>query len=350
MNVETIGERIFNNKKGHIQNFNGLYNSRYLKKGLEMASNNGVLFSSVACVTLSSIVRPIAVLMTPNAKKEDKQYTCARSITSGILGFGITMAITTPIIKAVDNITKNTDKFLKPETIKFFKGKNKALVDNKGAYGFVGQMIKLSSSFLTAESKAYFACALIPPVMSFLFNKEKNPNNKYPNKNEKEKIAFKGHLGQNLIDKFSKQLAKLYDWKPMQKVSLKYHDTNFAQHLFSLNDIYLTALFVKYTSKNKNIKEERKKTLNYNAILQTGLTIPASYVINKFFDIPTKKFIEKLKAANPCDEKINKYIEGVKIAKPVLIMGTLYYIVAPVACTMMADFMAKKFDKENYNK
>ena len=90
--------------------FKGLANSKFIKKGLEFASDNGVLFSSVVCVTLSSVFRPIAVLLTPKAQKEDKQYTCARSITSGILGFGITMAITTPIIKAVDNIANNLIK------------------------------------------------------------------------------------------------------------------------------------------------------------------------------------------------------------------------------------------------
>ena len=352
------------NKKGvNNPSFKGLYNSRFLTKGLEFASDNGVLFSSVVCVALSSVFRPIAVLLTPKAKKEDKQYTCARSITSGLLGFAITTAITTPIVKAVDNIAKNADKYLKPASIKILQGNSKSL-QKSGAFGFATQMVKLSSQFLTAEPKAYLSCALVPPLMTYLFNLDPHPNDKKSNQKtilignskvsfnsktiqkEKFKGSFKG-LGQTVTNGLSKGIAKFFDWKPLQKASDKFKDTNFAQHLFSLNDIYLTALFVKYTSSNKDIKESRKKTLNYNAMLQTGLTIPVSYGIVKLLDKPTEKFISKLSEANKNDPKLYKYIEGVKIAKPALIMGILYYIFAPVISTVLADVVSNKIDGKN---
>ena len=121
-------------------------------------------------------------------------------------------------------------------------------------------------------------------------------------------------------------------------------EVTFEANINDLNDIYLTALFVKYTSSNKDIKENRKKTLNYNAMLQTGLTIPISYGIVKLLDKPTEKFISKLSAANANDPKLHKYIEGVKIAKPALIMGILYYIFAPVVSTILADKISNKKD------
>ena len=353
MKVEHIGYNTVNNKSTKRTSFKGLYNSRFLKKGLEFASDNGVLFSSVVCVALSSVFRPIAVLFTPKAKKEDKQYTCARSITSGLLGFGITIAITTPIVKAVDNVAKNAGKYLKPTTIKALQGNSKVL-QKSGAFGFATQMVKLGSQFLTAHPKAYLSCALVPPLMTYLFNLDPHPNEKPKpavNRKPKEKsvfigksrVSFKG-FGQSLTNGLSKGIAKFFNWGPLQKASNKFKDTNFAQHLFSLNDIYLTALFVKYTSSNKDIKESRKKTLNYNAMLQTGLTIPISYGIVKMLDKPTEKFISNLKKANPTDPKIHKYIEGVKIAKPALIMGVLYYIFAPVISTVLADVVSNKID------
>lgn len=346
MKVERTRFNLANRNNNNNPSFKGLYNSRYLKKGLEFASDNGVLFSAFTCVVLSSIFRPVAVLLTPKAKKEDKQYTCARSITSGLLNFGLTLAITTPIVKAVDNIVNNTGKYLNKKTIDALKGSEKTLTKNKGAFGFATQMVKLGSSFLTAVPKAYLSCAFVPPLMSLLFKTDRHPNkkNNAEDLNKNKILSFKGSLGAKFTDKLSKGISKFFNWKPLQKASNKFHNTNFAQHMFSLNDIYLTALFVKFTNSNKDIKESRKKTLNYNAILQTGITIPLTYAIDKLSKKPTQKFIEKLKTANPNDPKINKYIEGVKIAKPALIMGTLYYVVMPVVCTMLADVVSKKVD------
>ena len=353
MKVERIGFRTVN--KNNTPNFKGLYDSRYLKKGLEFASDNGVLFSAVTCVVLSSIFRPIAVLLTPKAKKEDKQYTCARSITSGLLNFGLTIAITTPIIKAVDNIANNAGKYLTSKTISALKGKEKVLTQNKGAFGFATQMVKLGSAFLTAEPKAYFSCALVPPLMSMLFKTDRHPNKKV-NENKKtilvgnSKVSFGNSIGQKVTNGLSKGISKFFNWEPLQKASNKFYNTNFAQHMFSINDIYLTALFVKYTNSNKDIKENRKKTLNYNAMLQTGITIPLTYAIDKLSKKPTEKFVEKLKTVNKNDPKINKYVEGVKIAKPALIMGVLYYVIMPVVCTILADVVSKKVDGNMENK
>lgn len=349
MKVESIGFNTVNRNNNNKPAFKGIYDSRHLKRGLEFASDNGVLFSAVTCVVLSSIFRPIAVLLTPKAKKEDKQYTCARSITSGLLNFGLTLAITTPIILAVDNIAKNPKKFLNKNTIDALKGKEKTLMNNKGPFGFANQMVKLGSSFLTAEPKAYLSCALVPPLMSMLFKTERHPNEK-KEKSSKDnfvkignsKVSFKGDFGQRVTNKLSKGIAGFFNWKPLQNAANKYHDTNFAQHMFSLNDIYLTALFVKYTNSNKDIKNSRKKTLNWNAVLQTAITIPLSYAINALSKKPTERFIENLKNANKNDPKMNKYIEGIKIAKPALIMGVLYYVVMPVVCTILADVVSGK--------
>ena len=350
MKIERIRHSAVN--KNNNLSFKGFYNNKLLKKSLEFSADNGVLFSGAACVILSSVFRPIAVLLTPKAKKEDKQYTCARSITSGLLGFVVMAAISTPIVKAVNNIIKNPSKFLSEKSIKALKGGAKSL-DKSGAFSFATQMVKLGSSVLTSEPKAYLSCALVPPLMTFLFNTDPHPNDKKAktdNKNSKtikvgnSTITFKGRLGQAVTNGLSKGIAKFFNWEPLQKFSEKFKDTNLAQHMFSLNDIYLTALFIKYTSRNKDIKEDRKKTLNYNAGLVTGLTIPVSYGISKLLNKQTDKFISNLKLVNKNDLKLDKYIEGVKIAKPALIMGSLYYIVAPVVSTLLADVMARKID------
>lgn len=323
------------------QNFRGLYNSKLLKKGLEFAADNGALFSAATCVVLSTVARPAAILLTPKAKKEDKQYACTRSIISGLLGFGIMAAISVPIAKTVNNIKKSPDKFLKKVSLNAFKDGAKTLGKSK-SFQFATQMIKLASAFLTAIPKSYLTCAFVPPLMEILFNKKVNTNEN--TKISGSKVSFKGNLKQNMLNKFSKTMGKIFDFKPFQKFSNKFKDTNFAQHMFVMNDILLTFAFVKFTKDNPKIDEKRKNTLCNNAIITTGLTIPISYCADRLTKKPTEKFIEKFKFVNKGDKKLGKYLEGIKIAKPALIMGALYYIAAPVVATFLADSTSKKGD------
>ena len=129
-------------------NFSGALNNKGLLKTLEFASNNGALFAVGTAAILSTFVRPFAILATPKTRKESKEYACAKSIASSIIGLGIVALITTPIVKAVNNIQKNPNKFLTKESIKNFKTGAKNLANSK-TFAFSSQMIKLSSSFLT---------------------------------------------------------------------------------------------------------------------------------------------------------------------------------------------------------
>ena len=45
--------------------------------------------------------------------------------------------------------------------------------------------------------------------------------------------------------------------------------------------------------------------------------------------------------ANKNAPKLDKYLEGIKVAKPVLILGGLYYIVAPIVSTILAEIATK---------
>ena len=49
------------------------------------------------------------------------------------------------------------------------------------------------------------------------------------------------------------------------------------------------------------------------------------------------EFIEKYKKINKKDPNLLKQIEGLKIAKPIIIAGLVYYIAIPLISTFMAD-------------
>ena len=87
--------------------FKGLWNSKFAKKSLEFASNNGALFAATTTFALSTGVRTLSILSTPKTEKENKKIACAKSIASGFLEFALTLSISLPIAAAFKKIDKN---------------------------------------------------------------------------------------------------------------------------------------------------------------------------------------------------------------------------------------------------
>ena len=165
----------------------------------------------------------------------------------------------------------------------------------------------------------------------------KQQDNNIPAMKSKKETSFCGYSPKPL----SKGIGKILDSEALQKMSEKFHDTNFAMHIMSFTDILGTAAFIHFTNTNKEIKENRKKTLMYNSAIATGLSVTGGYAMDRALKKPTERFIEKFKAANKNSPKLDKYVEGINIAKPVLILGTMYYVIIPFISTFLADRAGK---------
>ena len=323
--------------------FKGLYNNKLLLKGLKCAQENGSLFSARTSLVLSLVARPIAILNTPKTDKENKKIACIKSIASSIAGYMIMFTASTPIANAVKKIDNSPKKYLSPTTIEHLKGSSKTLVKSK-TYCTATQIFKLGTGLVVAVPKSMLTCALIPPLLALICPTTKNKNgsanlNKTPqtlNRQKSSVISFKG-IYSGIVENIAKSIGKAIDKKPLQNFAQKIADTNFAQHIMSFTDVLLTASFIQQTKKSKKIKENRKKPLMHNATISTGLCITGGYGINKLWDKPTEKFIAKFKEINKNLPELEKYVEGVKIAKPALILGGIYYIVIPIISTFMAD-------------
>lgn len=287
-----------------------IYTNKVLKKGLEFASDRSALFVGSVSLALSTIARPIAIMSTPKTDKENKKYACARSLASSAIGYGLMLGVSMPVSNAIKKINENPSKYLKPATVKHLSTPKK--------FNFATQLFNLGVGFLIAVPKSVLTCALIPPFMSKVFPKKENKD-----------IPFTGNL--------SKGIGKLIDTKGVQKLTDKFHNTNFEQHIMCLTDAFATSLFIAQTAKSKKIEQDRKKALMYNAGISTGLCIGASYVLDKALKKPTEKFIENFRKVNKNSPKLEKYVQGIKIAKPALILGGIYYIAIPFASTFLAD-------------
>ena len=184
---------------GGFFNANKVMQSNIFKKGLEFAADNGALFAAGIALATTVLLRPMAIFATPGVKKENKEYACAKSIASGAIGFGVMALVSTPIAQAVKKINKNPEKYLKTETIKNLSEQGKDFVASK-KYKLATNVFKLGADFVSAIPKALLTCALIPPIMLWLFPKKQNikqpctPYFRAGNIDQRSNQIFKGFI------------------------------------------------------------------------------------------------------------------------------------------------------------
>lgn len=306
--------------------FNGFWNNKALKKGLEFAADNGTLFAATTTLALST-VRPFVILATPKTDKKNKEIACSKSLISTLTGYLIALCFSKPLSGAIKKIDKNPEKFLKKETIANLKDNAQNITDSK-AYSMATQLFKLGLGFLIAAPKSIITAFGTPKVLK-IFNNDSEDNNLTNEQNPN--IQFKGKSN------FPKNLGKLIDNKSFQDFVKKYKDSNFPLHIVAATDTISTVTFINQTQKNKELSPKEKKPLIFNSAISTILSITSTYIIDHLTKGHTDKIIKKFKIANKTDPKLNKYIEGIKIAKPILIAGSIYYILIPLVSTFLAD-------------
>lgn len=316
--------------------FNGFYDSKLLKKGLEFAADNGALFAATTTLALSAFARPVAILAAPKTDKENKKIACAKSISSSISGYLLMLAISMPVSKAIKKIDTNPKKYLNTTTAETLKDGCSKLLESK-AYTLATQIFKLGIGLVVACPKAILTTLGMPYVMQYLFH-QYPPDKKVKNtSDETSGLSFKGKG----VDKISKGISKVLNNKKFQDFAVKHKDSNFPMHIIAGTDALTTATFINQTMHSKKIEERRKLPVIYNAFISTGLSITSSYGVDKLLDKPTENFIKKFKQVNSGSAKLDKYIEGIKIAKPILIMGSVYYMIIPFISTFLAEMVDK---------
>ena len=308
--------------------FKSIYTNRALKKGLEFAEENGALFAATATLCLSAFARPAAIWLAPHTDKENKKVACAKSISSSLAGYILMLGLSSPVAKAIKKIDKNPQKYLKSQTIQNMQSGAETLQQSK-SYILATQLFKLGLGLVVAAPKAILTCAGMPFIMQKIFHKPKPPKNS----EESKGLNFKGKNP----DKLAKNIGKALDNPKMQKFSDRFKDSNFAMHIIAATDALNTAVFIHEINRSKGIEERRKKALNYNAAFSNGLSIISGYIADKLLEKPTEKFIQKFREANKGMKNVEKQVEGIKIAKPILLVGGIYYIVIPFISTFLAD-------------
>ncbi|MBQ4122863.1 hypothetical protein IJD44_03965 [bacterium] len=335
--------------------FKSIWTNKAVLKGLETISEHSTSFIAATSLIMASGVRTLTISKTPNIDEENKKHLMANSILSGLTKFLMVEAIAIPIENAVKKIDKSPEKFLNQNTINSLKEMGKNL-SQSNKYNFATQLLKLSTGLITAIPKSMLTIALLPIFMNKLFpDKDQTKKQKqyiHP-KYEINKVfepiqskqpSFKGGLS-NLT---AKGIGKIIDNNFFQNFVQKNinKSSDIARNISISTDVLLTASFVNRIRKNKNIKEERKKTLIYNNIITTGLSIIGGYSVDKAVQKGTKKFIDKFSEINKNDPKLQKYIAGINIIRPTLIFAGIYYVILPMISAYLADKTDKVISKK----
>lgn len=342
MNIQRLGQNSIGLSSRILKN-------KVLLSGLEKISKHPTSFAAGVSLFMSLGVRPVAIFATPDTEKENKQYAVSNSICSGLIKFGMVEAIALPIEYGIQKIDNNPEKFLKVSTI------NKLGGTSSKSYKLITQILKLSTGFLTAIPKSILTIALIPVIMSKLFQNHSKvaPAQNILAQDKLEHNVPAPQKGVNFTGGFSeaisKGLGKIIDNKCLQDFALKFQnkDKDIAKHMTAATDILLTGSSVYRVNHSKDIKENRKRALNYNNIISTAVTLVGGYGIDRLVKGKTGNFIEKFKNLNASDPKLVKYIEGMNILRPALIFAAIYYGVLPVFSTYMAEKIDKYIEKHS---
>ena len=83
-------EKLFEWAKRGIQ-------SSAFHKICDIAGKNPPLFSAGVVLAITTTLRPAAILAVPGAKKEDKEYSAARSFATGIIAFCMALVMYRPL-------------------------------------------------------------------------------------------------------------------------------------------------------------------------------------------------------------------------------------------------------------
>lgn len=328
----------------------GFYSNKNTLKVLKYASDNPALVEKGATLILSTLIRPVSILMTPKTDKREKQYMFAKSFASGALSYGLTSFIFKPVSRAMDMISNEPQKYLTNKTINTLKTAGRTLEDSK-PFNYLKQTVKYTPAIVSILPKALLTTALITPIIEIAFDKKfkiKKPefnlsklkSDKLLFHKEDKKESFKG-------ERLARAIAKSLNNESVQKFALRHQNSDLFIKIISMKDMLATGVFALLTKNSKRIEEKNKKPLIINSLLSTGLAVAGGFAVDKATKKPMENFLFKLEQANRGDKNLPKYIEGAKILKPIVILGVLYYSIVPFVSTFLSGKIAHFKEDKN---
>lgn len=151
-----------------------------------------------------------------------------------------------------------------------------------------------------------------------------------------EKTGF-AKAYENFTKLLAKPEAKIMENKYFAKFIERTKGLNMVAHLACLTSIVLSGFYIKKTLNNEKLDKQKRTTLAINQGAVAVLSGVLSYTADKAVNGVISKFIDRYAVINAKDEKLGKYLSGIKNAKTIMIFGLMYRFISPVLVTPIAN-------------
>lgn len=334
--------------------FNKILGSDRFANFLEYSDAHNQTANALVALVTAGIIRPTLTMAIPGMKdKKDKIYSAAQAVSSGFLGFGVTMALTKPLDDALKKVQDDPVKY-NCTFLANMNAKIKALEEAaKNATGeelknlqkqkkTLDLLVKNIPEWAICVPRAMLTIALIPLILKYVFGLSKTPKNKPTeeiknqqsnfnnlqagkdinkflanNENNAKKLNFNGKIPEaavetvinaakdnkaagfyNKVTDFiaHKFTSPIMNWKGLEKATDKWKDSEFLfNHVATVTSAVISGVYMQRTLANDNLEEDKKKVLAINQGLTFAISTTLSYLIdsklNNWWERVTAQFI-----------------------------------------------------------
>lgn len=122
-------------------------------------------------------------------------------------------------------------------------------------------------------------------------------------------------------------------------------------HLIVLGSTLLSGFYIIKTLNNKQMDEDKRKTLAINQALVYAVSTIMAYSFDGWAKKNFNKIFDKFELANANADKAKmaRWKSGFGLARTIIIVDTVYRFIAPVIVTPLANYVGNRL-KENKNK
>ena len=346
--------------------FDKMISSDKFANFLTYIDNHNQTTNALVALVTAGMIRPTLTMAIPGMKdKKDKIYSATQAISSGFLGFGVTMALTQPLDDALTKVKNNPEKY----NCNFLVDMNKKIkeleksaknADPKDLKNLMKQkstlelLVKNLPEWAICVPRAMLTIALIPLILKYVFGLEKKPKNPQQVKaeqpvkpqdfsqlkqgkainefltikeNDGKQVSFKANptavVPIDVAQKYSSKASGLYDSitdkiakhitspiinsNALRKASNALKDSDILfNHISTVTSALISGVYVQRTLTNDNLEDDKKKVLATNQALTFAMSTALSYAVDSKLENWWQKLTAKFIGSRANDKDFAK--------------------------------------------